>query len=88
MSMPHTSSKDLASIAALELSNALQNPVPAAPFNHIGTSQLQALRQLSEIFSVTLPSGTVQHAPSVAQNSSQFRSTVPPVPSPQATPRM
>jgi hypothetical protein len=44
--MPHTSSKDLASIAALELSNALQNPAPAATFSHIGTSQLQALRQL------------------------------------------
>jgi hypothetical protein len=42
--MSHTSSKDLASIAALELSNALQNPSPAAPLSHIGTAQLQALR--------------------------------------------
>jgi hypothetical protein len=48
--MPHTSSKDLASIAALELSHAHQNPSPAAPFSHIGTSQLQALIQLSDIF--------------------------------------
>jgi hypothetical protein len=47
MSMPHTSSKDLAIIAALELSNALQNSAPVAPFSHIGTAQLQALRQLS-----------------------------------------
>jgi hypothetical protein len=61
--MPNTSSKDLASIAALELSNALQNPAPAAPFSHIGTAQLQALRQLSDIFSAALPSGTAQHAP-------------------------
>jgi hypothetical protein len=30
ISMPHTSSKDLASIAALELSSALRNPPPAA----------------------------------------------------------
>jgi hypothetical protein len=33
--MPRTSSKDLASIAALELSNALQNPAPVAPFSHM-----------------------------------------------------
>jgi hypothetical protein len=45
--IPHTSSKDLASITALELSNALQNPAPAAPVSHIGTAELQALRQLS-----------------------------------------
>jgi hypothetical protein len=38
--MQHTSSKDPASIAALELSNALQNPAPAAPFSHTGTAQL------------------------------------------------
>jgi hypothetical protein len=86
--MPHTSSKDLASIATLELSNALQNPSPAAPFSHISTAQLQALRQLSEIFSASLPSGTAQHVTPVAQKSSQFRSTVPPGHIPQATPRM
>jgi hypothetical protein len=53
--MPRTSSKDLASISALELSHALQHPAPAAPFSHIGTAQLQALRQLSDIFSTALP---------------------------------
>jgi hypothetical protein len=74
--MPGTSSKDLASISALELSHVLQNPSTAAPFSHIGTAQLQALRQLSDIFFAALPSGTVQHAPPLAQNSSQFRSTV------------
>jgi hypothetical protein len=50
MYMPDTSSKDLASIADFELSTDLQNPDPAAsaaPFSHIGTAQLQALRQLS-----------------------------------------
>jgi hypothetical protein len=56
--MPYSSSKDLASIAALELYNALQNPAPAVQFSHIGTAQLQALRQISEIFSATLPSTT------------------------------
>jgi hypothetical protein len=78
LSIPHTSSKDLASIASLELSNALQKPASAAPFIHIGTAQLQALRQLSDIFSAALPSGTAQHAPPLIHNSSQFRSTVPP----------
>jgi hypothetical protein len=76
--MPHRSSQYMARIAELELSNALQNPAPAAPFSNIGTAQLQALRQLSDIFSAALPSGTAQHAPPLTQNSSQFRSTVPP----------
>jgi hypothetical protein len=76
LAMPSTSSKDLASIAALELYNALQNTAPAAPFSHIGKAQLQALRQLSDIFSAALPSGTSQHAPPLSQNSSIFRSTV------------
>jgi hypothetical protein len=49
--MPHTSSKDLAIIEALELSNDLQSPAPEAPFSNIFTAQLQALRQLSDIFS-------------------------------------
>jgi hypothetical protein len=44
--MPRTSSKYLASIAALELSHALQHPAHAAPFSQIGTAQLHALRQL------------------------------------------
>jgi hypothetical protein len=76
MAVPHTSSKYLASIAALELSNALQNLAPAAPFSQIGTVQLQALRQLSDIFSAALPSRTKPQAPPLSQNSSQFRSTV------------
>jgi hypothetical protein len=54
----------------------MQNPAPAAPFSNIGTAQLQALRQLSDIFSAALPPSTAQHAPPLSQNSSQFRSTV------------
>jgi hypothetical protein len=84
--IPRTSSKDLASIAALELSNTLKNPAPAAPFSHIGTAQLQALRQLSQIFIAALPSTTAQHAPPVPQTSSQFRSTFPPVHEPEVAP--
>jgi hypothetical protein len=84
--MPHTSSKDLAIISALEISNALQNPAPAAPFSHIGTTLLQVLRQLSDIFSDAIPSTTAQHAPPLSQASSQFRSTVPPVHVPEVAP--
>jgi hypothetical protein len=54
--MPRTSSKDLASIAAFELYHALQHPAPVEPFIQIGKAQLQALRQLSDIFSAALPS--------------------------------
>jgi hypothetical protein len=86
MTMPHTSSKDLASTTALELSNALQNPAPAAPFSHIGTAQLQSLCQLSDIFSAAVPSNTAQHATYVAQTSSQFRSTVPSFHIPEVSP--
>jgi hypothetical protein len=70
LAMPSTSSKDLASIAALELSNALKNPAPVAPFSQIGTEQLQSLRQLLDIFSAALPSGTAHHAPPLSQISS------------------
>jgi hypothetical protein len=42
--MPQTSSNDIATIVALELSNALQNPDPVATLSHIGTAQFQALQ--------------------------------------------
>jgi hypothetical protein len=80
--MPHTSSNDLVSIAALELSNALKSPAPEAPFSHIGTAQLEALRQLSDILTAALPPTTTNHAPTMSQASSKFRNTIPlpPVP--------
>jgi hypothetical protein len=74
--MPHTSSKDLASIAAMELSHALQHPAHAAPFSQIGTAQLQALRQLSDIFSAALPSRTTPPASPSSLTSSQFGTAV------------
>jgi hypothetical protein len=59
--MPQTSSKDLTTIADLELSNVLHNPAPAAPLSHVGTAQLQELRQLSDIFTTALPQTATQH---------------------------
>jgi hypothetical protein len=76
LAVPCTSSKDLASIAEMELSHALQHPAPAAPFSQIGTAQLQVLRQLSDIFSAALPSRTTPPASPSSLTSSQFGTTV------------
>jgi hypothetical protein len=57
-------------ITKIKGTRIVDNPTLAAPFSHIGTAQLQALRQLSDIFSAALPYGTAQHAPPVAQISS------------------
>jgi hypothetical protein len=54
VAMPRTSSKDLAAIAAQELTHALMHPAPSAPFSIIGGAQLEALRQLA-IFNSALP---------------------------------
>jgi hypothetical protein len=55
MAMPRTASKDLVTIASLELTHALLHPAPAAPFNIIDGAQLEALRQLPAIFNAALP---------------------------------
>jgi hypothetical protein len=44
VAMSRTASKDIATIAALELTHALLHPAPAAPFSIIGGAQLVALR--------------------------------------------
>ena len=84
--LPQTSSKDLASIAALELAHALQNPAPAGPFNEIGTAQLNAIRELSNIFTAALPPASVLRSSPVSPAVSLFRNTVEPAPSPTVLP--
>ena len=44
------SSLDAATTAAADLTHALLNPAPAAPFAHIGQEQTAALKQLANIF--------------------------------------
>jgi hypothetical protein len=68
--MPHASSADNAMIAAKELTAALLNPAPAAPFAHIGDAQLKAIKTLAAIFQQTIETATApprvpvkQHAP-------------------------
>ena len=48
--LPYKYSAENSIIAAQELSYALQNPAPQAPFSNIGKSQLVAIEQLSKIF--------------------------------------
>jgi hypothetical protein len=48
--MPYRSAADTAVHAAQELTAALQNPTPAAPFAPIGDEQLAAIQQLAIIF--------------------------------------
>jgi hypothetical protein len=45
VAMPRTSSNDIVTIAALELTHSLLHPSPAAPFNIIRGAQLVALQQ-------------------------------------------
>ncbi len=53
--MPKLSSADNAMRAAQELTEALQNPAPAAPFAMLGSEKLGALKDLARIFSDALP---------------------------------
>jgi hypothetical protein len=55
VTMPRTASKDMATIAAQELTHAIMHPSFAAPFGIIGGAQLEALPQLATIFNATLP---------------------------------
>jgi len=48
--MPFRSSTDNSTVAAIELINTLKNPLPAAPFSHIGDMQMEALDQLADFF--------------------------------------
>ena len=53
--MPATSSADLATQAANDLTHILQNPAPASPFTDFGTETSIALAQLADIFSQLKP---------------------------------
>jgi hypothetical protein len=55
VTMSRTASKDLATIAAQELTHTLLHPAPAAPCSIIGGAHLEALRQLTTIFNAALP---------------------------------
>jgi hypothetical protein len=48
--MRHFSTAELAIQAALELTFALHNPAPAAPFDHVGHQQHEALTRFATTF--------------------------------------
>ena len=48
--MPYRSSTENSTIAACELTHALQNPTPASSFSNIGDKQMEALHQLAKLF--------------------------------------
>ena len=48
--MPKLSSADLATKAAIELLNALHNPMPAAPFAPLNATTMEGITRISEIF--------------------------------------
>ena len=48
--MPYRSSTENSTIAARELTHALQNPFPASPFSNVGDKQMEALHQLAKLF--------------------------------------
>ena len=47
--MPQNSSRDQIIQAAKDLTHALNNPSPEAPFHHVGSQEKIALKQIAEI---------------------------------------
>ena len=83
VTMPATSSADLAAQAANDLTHILRNPAPASPFKDFGTETNIALAQLADIFSqlqpkrVTPPTQKQQAAP-IKHAPLDFSSILPP----------
>eukprot|EP00957_Ditylum_brightwellii_P096176 7326769-Ditylum_brightwellii.AAC.1 len=50
MHLPHVSPKEVATRTAINLTEALSDPHPKAPFGPIGSEKLAAIKQLAEIF--------------------------------------
>jgi hypothetical protein len=57
--VPGISSADATTIAAANITHALQNPTPTPPFQQPGTERMQAIQNLAAIFEEMAP----QHAP-------------------------
>jgi len=65
--MPKLSSADAARNAAKDLIQALGNPAPASPLNQLTDPELQALRQLAQIFDAAAPKvDPKKHPPAAA----------------------
>ena len=49
--------RKIATIAASELTHALQNPTPASPLSNIGDKHMEELHQLAELFQQAVKNG-------------------------------
>jgi hypothetical protein len=56
--VPGLSSADAATIAELDLTNALANPTPTIPFKQPGTDRMQEIKKLAAIFESMAPKRT------------------------------
>jgi hypothetical protein len=52
--MPQLSSANILSMAANDMTDALQNPHPEVPFTHVGDETISALTELANIFKLKL----------------------------------
>jgi hypothetical protein len=77
VAMPRTAPKDMANIAAQELTHAIMHLAPAAPFSAIGGAQLEALRQLASIFDAALPRSATGSSVPVPSNDTNNAPTNP-----------
>jgi hypothetical protein len=88
--MPNLSSQEMAIQAGRELTFALRNPAPAAPFAHIRHKQHEALARLTNIFK-EIASPEPRHAEQAAQTEPSSRApiaTMPPAEAPSSIPAL
>jgi hypothetical protein len=84
--VPYMTATDIAIQAASDLVQVLKNPQPATPFDQVGTIQLEALKQLADIFQhTTTTSATAPRVPTPVERQALPR--VITTPTPQASPR-
>jgi hypothetical protein len=86
VTMHRTASKDMATIAAQELTHAIMHPAPAAPFSIIGGAQLEALLQLATIFNASLPPSATCGSVPIPSSTNTISPSAPSGSSSQPTP--
>jgi hypothetical protein len=81
--MPQFSSTGILIMAAIDMSNALENPHPEVTFTHIGDDTISALTALAEIFKHKFPIPELPVAPAkVTQRTCLAKTSNPIVASP------
>ena len=78
--MPHPSSAEIVIQAAKELTLALQNPAPAAPFSNIGQEQFEAIHQIETVFTSIHDPKRKMNIPPAAENNHTTTAQYPVLP--------